>query len=300
MKKFINILFSFFVFGFVFAKPVLAGNLNIVLNEPLSMENTTDFQLFYTAMETDQQPIKVNLFLKKDGSDWKQAIDKDKTGYAGYFQMRGEDFYGEGEYYFYAHIDSGSQNLDSNTIVLTLDTSAPETVIDYRKEKVNETDFRLYFTCPTDEDFEKVYVYRSGKTSFLADGSTKITEVGCAPGESKNIQISGDKNVDYYFALRALDHAGNASEVVTDAPGTVFSGQVAGVSIDKANIKETISIVTPVESSPSGELGGGINQEVRLKESILQHQNYLMFWVELAPSLFWPLLFIFTRIGNNL
>jgi len=287
MTKIIKVVFSLLVFGLIFTKPVYAGNLNIILNEPPSMENTTDFQLFYTAIEIDQLPVNVNLFLKKEGTDWKQAIDKNKTDYAGYFQMRGEDFYGEGKYYFYAHADSGSNSVDSNTVELTLDTTAPGKVTDYHKERISETNYRLYFKCPTDTDFEKVYLYRSKDTSFTADAGTRVSEVGCAPGESKTTDIGGDANVDYYFALRALDHAGNGSEIVTDAPGNVSVGQVAGASTGSGTKEKVVLLpkeatATPPEVTPTGgQLGGGISQEGEVKGESTAKSNlpYLLIGV---------------------
>ncbi|OQA93064.1 MAG: hypothetical protein BWY24_00800 [Microgenomates group bacterium ADurb.Bin219] len=231
MKKIIKIFLSLIITVFVFTTPAFAGELNIVLNQPPSMVNTTDFQIFYTAIETDQATIKVNLFIKKEGAaDWKQTADKDKTDYSGKFQTRGEDFSGEGKYQFYAQAVSGATTKNSDTVELTLDTTAPGKVEDYRKERINATVFRLYFKCPADIDFEKVYIYRSKEISFTADSGTLVAEVGCAPGESKSREIGGDWDVDYYFALRALDHAGNASDVVTDAPGVVGAGQVAGAT----------------------------------------------------------------------
>jgi len=271
MKKIIKIIFAFCLFSFAFTGKVLAGDLSIILNEPPSMENTTDFQLFYTAIETDQLPVKVNLYIQKDGDSWRQTIDKDKTDYAGKFQLRGEDFYyGEGKYNFYAHVDSSS-GLDSNTVSLTLDTTAPGKVSDYHKERISDTNYRLYFKCPTDTDFEKVYIYRSKDTSFTADAGTRVSEIGCAPGESKTTDIGGDVNVDYYFALRALDHAGNASEVVTDAPGTVIAGQVAGASTGTGTkgkvvlLPEEKGTPTPTEEVKEGELGGGSATEGEVK-----------------------------------
>lgn len=273
MKKIILTGFNLLILSFALAGSVFSGELNIILNTPPSMANTTDFQLFYTAIETDQSPIIVNLFLKKEGSsDWKQAIDEDKTDYSGKFQMRGEDFYGEGKYQFYAQAVSGATTKNSDSVEITLDTTAPGKVEDYRKERISSTNYRLYFKCPTDTDLEKVYIYKSKETSFTADPGTRVAEVGCAPGESKTHEIGGDQDVDYYFALRALDHAGNASEVVTDAPGTVETGQVAGAAVTPtgAGTGEVVFLPeegvtgTPTGEAAEGELGGGISSEEKV------------------------------------
>jgi len=275
MKKLIETILFLVIFSFAFVKPVWAGELNILLNDLPAYQNKTDFSVFYTVIETDQLPVKVNLFIQKEGKDWRQTVEKDKTSYSGEFKLHGSDLYdGEGKYNFYATVASLEKTMTSNTISTILDTIPPEKVSDYRKERINPHVFRLYFKCSSDSDFEKVYLYRSRETSFEANADTRIAEVGGAPGESKTYEIGGDPDVEYYFALRALDHAGNISGVVTDAPETVVAGQVAGAVVSPTGVStargEVVSLpkeeptAIPTEETEEGELGGGISAEEKV------------------------------------
>jgi len=274
MQRIIKTILIFILLNFVLANRVEAGELNIVLNDLPQYQKTTEFSVFYTVIETDQLPVKVNLYIQKDGKDWRQTVARDKTDYAGEFKIQGSDIYdGEGKYNFYATATTSEKSINSNTISTTLDMTPPGTVSDYHKERANANNFRLYFKCPSDSDFEKVYIYRSKETSFEANSDTKVAEIGCAPGEAKITEIGGETDVDYYFALRALDHAGNISGVVTDAPGTVIVGQVAGAAVLPTGTikKEKVVLLpkeepnaAPPEGTKEGELGGGISAEEKV------------------------------------
>lgn len=274
MKKIIKFIFVLLALLVLFGKPVWAGELNIILNDLPGYQTRTDFSVFYTAIETDQLPVKVNLFIQKEGKDWRQTVEKDKTSYSGEFKLQGSDIYdGEGKYNFYATATTSEKTVTSNIVSTTLDMTPPGGVSDYRKERINPFVFRLYFKCPSDSDFEKVFIYRSKETSFEANADSKIAEVGCAPGESKTYEVGGEDNVDYYFALRALDHAGNISGVVTDAPETVVAGQITGMAISPTGAvkKEKVVLLPKEKPSPTsaeikeeGELGGGISNEEKV------------------------------------
>jgi len=274
MQKAIKTILIFLILNFVLAGGAKAGELNIVLNNLPQYQKSTEFSVFYTVIETDQLPVTVNLYIQKDGKDWRQTVMRDKTDYAGEFKLEGSDIYdGEGKYNFYATATSSEKTVTSNTISTTLDMTPPDSVSDYHKERVSATNYRLYFKCPSNSDLEKVYIYRSKETSFTADSGTRVAEIGCAPGEAKITEIGGESDVDYYFALRALDHAGNISGIVTDAPGTVVAGQVAGAAVSPTGTgkKEKVVLLpkeeptaTPTEETKEGELGGGISAEERV------------------------------------
>lgn len=281
MKKLILSIISLFAFAFFLVRPAFAldtlgEKLAITLTGLPGYENTTDFKVYYTYFDTLGKTATVNLFIEKDGNGFRQTIERDKTAVSGYFQIQGSDIYdGQGKYNFYASAVTDSLTQNSDTISTTIDQNAPGNVTDYHKERVNATDYKLYWECPSDEDVEKTYIYRSKDTSFTADSGTRVQEVPCNKEESKTTIVVGDANVDYYFALRAIDRAGNASGVVTDAPGTVIAGTVAGVSTQIGATGTTGTVgkegkvqILPKEEgeelSPTpeeGQLGGGISSE---------------------------------------
>jgi len=282
MLKIIKLFFFLFVLSVLLVlfplKPVFAGELAIVLNDLPAYENITNFRLSYTAIETDQLPIKVNLYIQKEGKDWRQTVAKDKTDFAGEFQLEGSDLYdNEGKYYFKAIVESTGRTLESNVTSATLDMSAPSAPTEFGKERVNASTFKLTWKNPFDEDFEKVYVYRSKEKSFTADSGTRIGDVGGAKEEKMTFNDGSvpEPDVEYYYALRALDYAGNASGIVTDAPGVVSGGQVAGASTGTGGstsstgkvvlLPEEKGAVTPAEEAGEGELGGGGATEGEVK-----------------------------------
>ena len=273
MKKLILSIISFLAFAFFLVRPAFAleEKLVVTLTDIPGYKNTTEFRVYYTYFDTLGKTANVNLFIEKDGNGFRQTIERDKTAVSGYFEVKNADIYdGQGKYNFYASAVTDSLTINSGTISTTIDQNAPGSVTDYRKERVNANDFKLYWKCPSDEDVEKTYIYRSKDTSFTADSGTRIQEVSCNKEESKTTVVVGDANVDYYFALRAIDHAGNASGVVTDAPGTVIAGAVAGASTQAGTGgttgKEGKVVILPNEEEPTpateeGQLGGGTSSE---------------------------------------
>lgn len=252
------------VFLFLFSnKPVFAGILKVSLSNLPDYKNSTNFRLYYTYIETDGNQANVNLFIQKDGRDWRQTQDKNKTTVSGYFQLEGSDIYdGEGKYNFYVTAQNGGNSINSNTVSTTLDMNSPSAVTDFSKEKLNPTTYKLSWKNPFDQDFGKVYVYRSKLPSFTADSDTKIAEVN--GGKEEKITFNDgsiEADVEYFYALRAVDRAGNSSGLVTDAPGTVQAGQVAGISVkgSSAGGNLTDRKETKVIGFGEGEIGGGVS-----------------------------------------
>ena len=263
MKKLIFSLVSFIVFAFLAVSPsyALEEQLKITLTALPDSRNTTEFRVYYTYFDTLSKTANVNLFIEKDGQGFRQTQDRDKTAVSGYFEIKNSDIYnGQGKYNFYASAVTDGLSINSGTISTTIDQNAPSNVTDYRKERVSATDYKLYWKCPSDDDVTQTYIYRSKDTSFTADSGTRVQEVACNKDESKTTIVVGDANIDYYFALRAIDRADNASGVVTDAPGTVISGQIAGVTTE-GSFGNGKTILLPDESTGQGTDGGEATEE---------------------------------------
>ena len=254
---------------------LLAGSLisvsatfEISLSSLPSYQNTTNFRLYYTYFSTDGNIAVVNLYVQKEGKDWRQTVDKNKTTVSGYFQLEGSDLYdNEGRYNFYATAVVGSQTVNSAAVTTILDMSAPSAPTEYGKERVNPTTYKLSWKNSFDEDFGKVYVYRSKETSFTADSGTRIGEAGGAKDE-KMIYNDGsvEQNVEYFYALRAVDHAGNASGTVTDAPGTIVIVSVTKTPAVESLIDKKVKILPTEEdedeeSIEEGQISGGVSSE---------------------------------------
>ncbi len=268
MKKIILTALSLLVLILISTK-VASAVFGLSLDKLPDYEKSTDFRLYYAYLESGSQTAVVNLYVQKEGKDWRQTEEKDKTAVSGYFQTHGSDLYdGQGRYYFQAKAWVGGVEVGASETVSTIyDATAPGNVTDFHKERVNNTDFKIYWKCPSDSDVERTYIYRSKETSFTADSGTRVQEINCNPEESKTAVVVGDKDVDYFFALRAVDHAGNAGGVVTDAPGVVIAGQVAGASTELGTggpasyDDQVVKLPKEEVTSSEGEISGGISSE---------------------------------------
>ncbi len=258
MKKIFSLLSVALIAGFLLAAPTQAI-FKLALSPIPEYQKSANFRLYYTYIDTEDNEATVNLYVQKEGDGWRQTKDRNKTKVSDYFQIEDADIYaGEGKYNFYAQAKVGSlpaQN--SATVSVIIDRTSPDKVSDYKKERVGETSFRLSWTNPANDDFYRVFLYRSKDESFTADEGTKIGEAGGAPGEKMSFENSSlEKDTNYYYALRAIDRAGNSSDLVTDAPGKVVAGEVTVIT--------TAATTAP---TPTGAAGAILGKEEKEKEA---------------------------------
>jgi len=238
---------------------IQAGQLKLVLSDPPDYINKNDFRVYYTYLETEDKTATVNLFIQKEGKDWRQTVDKNKTQVSDYFQLEDSDIYdGEGRYNFYATATTADQSLNSQTVTTNFDISAPASPSDYGKERINSTTFRLSWKNPHDDDFARVYIYRSKDSSFNADNDTKIGEMGGGREEKMTFNDgSVQEGKDYYYMLRAVDHAGNGSGLVGDTfESSGDSGSPATPEGQEVGAGETVSGQEYSASQTQGQILG--------------------------------------------
>ncbi|MGB9911261.1 MAG: SdrD B-like domain-containing protein [Microgenomates group bacterium] len=181
--------------------------------------NKYEFKVYYTVLDISETPsYNVQGWMRKEGEGWKQ-FDITKNEPSGYFQTKSEYFSGEGKYYFKV-IGNG---VESNIEEVIIDFSSPDAPRDYRKERLSSTEYKLYWRNPSNSDFEKVLVYRSEVRNFTADSSTLVGQRGGSPDQEMDfVDCCLIPNKEYYYALRAIDKAGNASSLVGDGGSTYY------------------------------------------------------------------------------
>lgn len=143
---------------------------------------------------------------------------------------------------------------DSGTTTTFYDISGPSPVSNYYKERINDGLYKLHFHTPSDSDFDKVVIYRGDAAGFSADAGHEIARVagGANSDMSYDDSFAPDAGKTYYYAIRALDHAGNSSSLVGDA-GTVQGTPgpaVAGASTTRG----TFGRVTILPEEGQGEV----------------------------------------------
>lgn len=286
MKKLFFILLGIFIFSFTFPSKAGAGMLKVSISKLPEYENKNDFRVYYTYLETEGKTARVNLFIQKEGKGWQKVEDHGKTAVSGYFQIQAPDLYdGEGKYNFMISAGTDQNNFQSPTVTTILDKTSPGRVSGYGKSRIDHLNFHLIWTNPTDSDFARVYIYRSKEQTFTANADSFISDVAGTPGESKSWDNGVPQETTmYFYAIRSVDKAGNLSDVITDAPGTVTTTQqVEGISSvpGGSNKPEEVKIL-PKEKADgeTGELGGGISSEagkiIDKKTSSKTNTNYLV------------------------
>lgn len=102
------------------------------------------------------------------------------------------------------------------------DISGPSPVSGYYKERTSDGSYKLHWKNPGDSDFDKVVIYRGDTVDFSADSSHEIARVsgGSNADMTYDDNFTPDSSKTYFYAIRALDHAGNSSSLVGDGSTT--------------------------------------------------------------------------------
>jgi len=183
--------------------------------------NKRDFQISYTALDGGEAGLKkVKLEYKKDGGGWENLGSY--SDHSKKVKLDSSKIDSQTKYYFKATACDNNDNCQSDQTSTTVDWTAPPKPENYSKEKIGSQSYKVKWHNPDSDDLDKVYIYRSDKKDFAADDSTEVARIDV----SKNSDNSWTDSVvpqadkDYYYALRSVDKAGNASDLVGDTYNT--------------------------------------------------------------------------------
>jgi hypothetical protein len=271
MFKFLKSLPVLAVLVFAFAGIVKAEGLMVKSVDMPGYVNWEPFNISYTALQADGNPVEVKGYIKKDGGDWKEVGTS--TKFADSFKVDSNFLSGDGVYKIHFSAKSGSETADSGEESFNVDFTAPNPVSDYRKQKTDAFVYKICWKNPDNDDFNRTIIYRSDKKEFTADSSTQIAEIGGAKNEEKCFENNIPENKDYYYVTRTVDNAGNISSVVGDSEVTVNTvlGVTATATPAPAIIGLPLAKVKP-EATPSAAegqiLGGETSQAAASKPSL--------------------------------
>ncbi len=260
-KKFLGSVVVLLLFIFVAqVSPAKAAVTVDILDLP-SYTNTDTFYISYTALDIEGDSVTANFFVKKDGGTFRSLVNSSTTGATNKVLVTGADFYdGQGKYIFRVEVTGGADTSADETNT-NFDHSGPSGVQEYRKERPSDSSYRLFWKNPGDSDFSRVFIYRSDKPEFTADGGTKVGEVGGAPDQQMSWDNFGlESGKTYFYALRAVDHAGNGSGIVADQEAQVTAGAVlASAATTTGAVAGGVGEVKilPKEEPSEGEILGG-------------------------------------------
>ncbi len=246
--KLITLLFSFLTLSLLWTKTADASSVSIT--QLPGYINFTDFKIACSALGGTTAQFSA----KKDGgsyTDFGSVIDL--TNSSCQTQVTGLQFGSEGKFFFKVTLNDGSFAETSTT----LDTTATGNVSDFGKERTNSgTTYKIHWKNPLESDFVKVFIYRGTEAGFAADDSHKVAEIGGNPGDTQNWDDNGlEATKEYYYAIRALDHANNSSGLVGDSGTTTTTSSTSSSGSVLGSSTATPSKVTqlPLEGDVLGE-----------------------------------------------
>ncbi len=291
MSKFLkSFLVSIFLF-FVFVGEAKAGELMIKGIDMPSWVNWEPIYISYTALETEGKPINVKAYIKKEGESWQEVGSSNKLSDT--FRIERSYFPDNGVYKIYfKEVNSGKTTPEES---FNVDFTPPSGVSEYRKERKDANVYKICWKNPGDDDFDRVIIFRSERTD---GGFDKIGELGGVKDEEKCFENGTPDNRDYYYLIRAIDHAGNASYQVGDSEITTGEA-VLGTAVatpTPATVVLPLSKVSPT-TTPAGEegqiLGGTTDEEEISQPGVMQKATQAV-----AKFGFWKILGIVVIIAG--
>ena len=248
---------------FAFVSIARAGNLMIQGIDMPSWVNWEPIYISYTALEAEGNPVEVKAYFKKDGEGWQQVGTSDKLSDT--FKVERSYFPGDGVYKIYfKETNSGMTTPEES---FNVDFTAPSGVSEYRKERKDANVYKICWKNPDNEDFDRVLIFRSEKTD---GGFDKVAEISGSKNEEKCYENGTPDNKDYYYVIRAVDHAGNASSTVGDSQ--VTTTQVLGATSEvtptsaPSVVNLPLSQVTGQEQAQEGQILGGTTDEEEITQ----------------------------------
>lgn len=233
------LLVSSLVGGELLARPVYAIAPTVSITELGEYINSNSFKLSYSVLSDDPAGISAQFYYRKEGGSF-VAFGPLLAGASGQVQVTSSQVDDQVKYYFKVEINSGEASDETSS---KYDVSGPSPVQNYWKEKVAGGFYRLHWKNPWDSDFSRVFIYRSEETSFTADGSHKVGEVGGAPDTEMSWDNFGlDSSKEYYYALRAVDKANNSASLVGDTVTIVGPSSVSGSSTQTKSGSDVVAL----------------------------------------------------------
>ena len=248
MRKIAGSIFLALGIFFAGVAGVLAIADHVEISDLPAYTKEDHFDLSYSAFS--EGGVNVKFFYRKDGSSYTQFGPTLGTpsGTVGVTSSQlNED---QVKYFFKVELNGATSDETS----VTLDRSGPSPVSDYSKEVLSSTHVKLHWRNPNDSDFWKVVIYRSTSSEFTADDNTKVAEiVGPRDAVMQWEDAGQEAGKTYYYAIRAVDSAGNGSSLVSDV-----DAQVLGTSTGESSVGgEEIVTILPSDGTGGSILGEG-------------------------------------------
>jgi hypothetical protein len=216
MKSILAMLLLFLTLGSVNAKAA-DGDIVIRLNEPDSPTNEK-FNLNFVALDLQNNVITAQCLYTKSSANPDivfNTVTLKAGGNSGTCTASGI-LNSDDTYYFKVRASSSSGVSESNTVKVVYDNDGPDKPKSLDVEKKDDCRYEIKFKTADDNQTSYVEVYRSEDKEFTIDEDTRIKIINIGPNERDDFidTLNGSecKEGDYYYAIRAFDSSGNASD----------------------------------------------------------------------------------------
>lgn len=202
---------------------VLAADLNVRVEEPKSPANQDTFNINFVALDIQGRSVTVRCYKKgpSDGSfsQFGSDINLAAGGSTGNCSVNSSIVSTKGSYEFYVTAQAGSDSATSATVKVDFDNSSPDTPVSYKKEQHESCKYTILFkTAPDSGKTVKVEIYRSDKTEFDVNSSSRVGSVNIgSDSEGSFLDTVPDCNKQYYYVIRAFNSVGNGSGTIGDS-----------------------------------------------------------------------------------
>lgn len=206
-------MFTFTISG------VNAAGLSVRVEDPKTPTNK-GFDLSFVAMDISQRPVTAKCLVKKPGSlSFVQFEDSSliSGGTSHSCSVNTTVLTTDGSYEFKVEVTAGGDTAQDTTTVF-YDGTNPGKPKDLNVDKKNSCKYEIDFKTADDGgQTSYVEIYRDDSTSFTVNASTRITTI--AVGSNQKVEytdnLAGSQcGSRQYYAVRAFDSAGNASDVL--------------------------------------------------------------------------------------
>ena len=241
--------------------------------------NKRDFEISYTALDVGGAGLRdVHLEYHKQGEGWQDLGTYSESSRK--VNLNSSQINEDKKYYFRATACDNENNCAPDETYTNIDTSSPPKPENYSKEKIGVQSYKIRWHNPDSDDLNKVYIYRSDKREFDANDSTKVAEQSVSKNTDSEWTdpVVPDSSKEYYYALRSVDKAGNASGLAGDtyttyvtteeaAPGVPVGEEVGGqeVIIGQEPVVQKVGEVLEekdeAEATTEGQILGGETDE---------------------------------------
>ncbi len=184
---------------------VLAIEPRISISKLPSYINNDNFKLSCSAIGG----TNVQFSYKKEGGSYQDFGSVNITSNPCQIQVTGSQVNEQTKYYFKVTLDG---SVFDETVAI-YDVSGPSPVSGFRIDNGDNNTVIIHWRNPNNEDFSKVIIYRGETADFSADSNHEIATVLGSPDSEMTYSVNVD-SLKLYYAIRAIDKAGNSSSLV--------------------------------------------------------------------------------------